>query len=263
MPRIYWTIPEIGMKNSTNNSHIKVLSACVTGPMHKIRQMPCQDYCRHSTRGDNFVAVLSDGAGSAKYGRIGAKILCDTLIDLLPNVPFRDVKTSIINSVEVAREKLLFHRLNSRNNPRGLMAFSATLVGVVYHKNHGIFFHIGDGAALAFTGSNFSEYVASKPENGIFSCETYFYTMDDWRDCIRFTTFEKAHTIMMMSDGVTGFSFSSDYKNIEPRFLLPIDRFLSKEPIKSRARRALYNTLGTSQAQKINPDDKTFLWAKL
>ena len=68
---------------------------------------------------------------------------------------------------------------------------------------------------------------------------------------------------MMMSDGVTGFSFSSDYKNIEPRFLLPIDRFLSKEPIKSRARRALYNTLGTQQAQKINPDDKTFLWAKL
>ncbi len=262
MPLIYWTIPEIGMKNNTNN-HIKVLSACVTGPVHKIRQIPCQDYCRHSTRGDNFVAVLSDGAGSAKYGRIGAKILCDTLIDLLPNVPFRDIKTSIINSVEVAREKLLFHRLNSRNNHRGLMAFSATLVGVVYHKNHGIFFHIGDGAALAFTGSNFSEYVASKPENGIFSCETYFYTMDDWRDCLRFTTFEKAHTIMMMSDGVTGFSFSSDYKNIEPRFLLPIDRFLSKEPIKSRARRALYNTLGTPQAQKINPDDKTFLWAKL
>lgn len=249
------------MKNSVNS--IKVLSACVTGPLHKIRKMPCQDYCRHSTRGDNFVAVLSDGAGSAKYGRIGARILCDTLVDLLPNVPFRDIRTSIINSVEIAREKLLFHRLNSRNNSRGLMAFAATLVGVVCHKGQGIFFHIGDGAALAFTGSGFNEYVASKPENGVFSCETYFYTMDDWRDCIRFTGFEKAHTIMMMSDGVTGFSFSSDFSSIEPRFLMPIDRFLTKESGKRRASRALYNTLSTPQAQKINPDDKTFLWAKL
>ena len=249
------------MKSKTRA--IKVLSAVVRGPLHKVRNMPCQDYCRYSTRGDNFVAIISDGAGSAKYGRIGAKILCDTLIDLLPNVPFRNIKTSVINAVETAREKLQFHRLNSRNNKKGLMAFSATLIGVVYHKDKGIFFHIGDSAALAFVGSDFSHYVTSKPENGVFSCETYFYTMDDWRDCIRFTVFEKAHTIMMMSDGVTGFSFSSDYENIEPRFLMPIDRFLTKEPLKSRASRALYNTLSTPQAQKINPDDKTFLWAKL
>ncbi len=250
------------MKNRAKHC-AKVISACVTGPLHKVRNMPCQDYCRYSTKGENFVGIISDGAGSAKYGRIGAKILCDTLVDLLPNVPFGDIKTSIINSIEVAREKLMFHRLNSRNNHRGLMSFAATVVGVVYHKNKGIFFHIGDGAALAFTGGDFSHYVASKPENGIFSCETYFYTMDDWKDCIRFTSFEKAHTIMMMSDGVTGFSFSSDFNNIESRFLMPIDRFLSKEAIKYRACRALKNTLSTSQAQKLNPDDKTFLWARL
>ena len=249
------------MRKNINN--IKALSACVTGPLHRINKTPCQDYCRYSSKGGNFVAIISDGAGSAKYGRIGAKILCDTLVDLLPNVPFADIKTSIINSVEVAREKLFFHRLNSRNNPRGLMSFAATLVGVVWNKGKGMFFHIGDGAAIAFVGADFSKYIISKPENGIFSCETYFYTMDDWRECIRFTSFEKAHTIMMMSDGVTGFSLSSDYKNIEPKFLLPIDKFLSKEKIKARAQRALRNTLSTPQAQKINPDDKTFLWAKL
>ena len=59
-------------------NRIRVLSACVTGPSHKVRNIPCQDYCRYATKGDNFVAILSDGAGSAKYGRIGAKILCDT-----------------------------------------------------------------------------------------------------------------------------------------------------------------------------------------
>ena len=199
------------MKNS--NHKIRALSACVKGPLHKTRNMPCQDYCKYSNKGENFVGIISDGAGSAKYGRIGAKILCETLVDLLPNVPFAEIKTAIINSIEIAREKLQFHRLNSKNNPRGLMSFAATLVGVVYHKDKGIFFHIGDGAALAFLGGSFSKYVISTPENGAFSCETYFYTMDDWKECIRFTFFDKAHTIMMMSDGVTGFSFLPNFKD--------------------------------------------------
>ena len=247
----------------SDSKKIKALHACVTGPLHKIRKMPCQDYCKYSSKGENFVGIISDGAGSAKYGRIGAKILCETLVDLLQNVPFAEIKPAIINSIEIAREKLLFHRLNSNKNSRGIMSFAATLVGVVYHNNEGVFFHIGDGAALAFMGGSFSKYVISKPENGAFSCETYFYTMDDWRDCIRFTFFNKAHTIMMMSDGVTSFSFLPEFSDIEPRFLLPIDRFLSKEPTKKRAARALYNTLSTEKAQRLNPDDKTFLWIKL
>lgn len=251
----------IGMRKTDNR--IRVLSACVTGPVHLSNKTACQDYCRHSSNGENFIAVVSDGAGSAKYGRIGAKIVCDTLIDLLPNAPFRDIKTSIVNAIEIARERLHFHRLNSSKNTKGLMAFAATVVGVVYHKKQGIFFHVGDGAALAFTGGDFSKYTTSKPENGVFSCETYFYTMSDWRETLRFTNFEKAHTIMLMSDGLTNFSFSSDFSSIEPNFIIPIDNFLSNEKLKSRAQRALINTLNNNKAKRINPDDKTFVWIKL
>jgi serine/threonine protein phosphatase PrpC len=252
---------EIGMKKISNN--IRVLSACITGPVHLGRGQTCQDYCRYSTKGENFVAVVSDGAGSAKYGRIGAKIICDTLIDLLPNVPFKDIKTSITNAIEVARERLFFHRLNSGKNTKGLMSFAATIVGVVYNKGRGIFFHVGDGAAVAFVGGDFSRHIMSRPENGIFSCETYFYTIDDWKENLRFTNFEKAHTIMLMSDGLTNFSFTPDFNGIEKKFIIPIDNFLTKEKFKSKAKRALENTLNTAQAKKLNPDDKTFLWAKL
>lgn len=135
----------------TKAANIKVRAACITGPVHLGRGQLCQDRCRWSTRGANFVAVVSDGAGSTKYGRIGAKIVCDTLVDLLENAPFKDIRAAIVKAIGVARDKLAFHRLNSANNKKGIMAFAATVVGVVCHKDEGLFFHIGDGAALAFT----------------------------------------------------------------------------------------------------------------
>ena len=261
MPKIYWTTREIGMKK--NKGKIKVCATCVTGPIHRGRGQPCQDYCRYSTRGSNFVAVVSDGAGSTKYGRIGAKIVCDTLVDILANANFKNIRSAITHAIEVARDKITFHRYNSANNKKGIMAFAATVVGVVCHRGEGLFFHIGDGAALAFTSPDLSQYVASKPENGVFSCETYFYTMDDWKESLRFTPFCQADTVILMSDGLTNFSFSPDFSRIEPNFLLPISNFLKTEPQKARAERALANTLNTARAQKLNPDDKTFLWAKL
>ncbi len=247
----------------TKAENIKVRAARITGPIHLDRGQRCQDHCRWSTRGANFVAVVSDGAGSTKYGHIGARIVCDTLVDLLANAPFENMRTAIVEAIDVARDKLAFHRLNSANNKKGIMAFAATVVGVVCHKGEGLFFHIGDGAAVAFTSPDLSDYITSKPENGVFACETYFYTMDDWRESLRFTTFKEAHTIMLMSDGLTNFSFAPDFSRIEPNFLLPINDFLKREKQQTRAVRALTNTLNTTRAKRLNPDDKTFLWVKL
>lgn len=102
----------------TKAANIKVRAACITGPVHLGRGQLCQDRCRWSTRGANFVAVVSDGAGSTKYGRIGAKIVCDTLVDLLENAPFKDIRAAIVKAIGVARDKLAFHRLNSANNKK-------------------------------------------------------------------------------------------------------------------------------------------------
>lgn len=247
----------------TKPENIRVRAASVVGPVHASRGQPCQDYCRYTTRGKNFVAVVSDGAGSAKYGRIGAKTVCDTLVDLLADAPFKNIRRAIVHAIEVARGKLLFHRYNSAANKKGIMAFAATVVGVVCHRGEGVFFHIGDGAALAFVAEDFSQYVASRPENGVFACETYFYTMDDWQETLRFTPFRQAHTLMLMSDGLTNFSFTPDFSRIEPKFLLPINDFLNREKQQARAVRALTNTFNTVRAKKLNPDDKTFLWARL
>ena len=145
-----------------------------------------------------------------------------------------------------------------------ILNFSATVVGVVYHRNHGVFFHIGDGAGVAVCENNKNlSYILSRPANGRFSCETYFYTMKNWGECLRFTKIDKCESLFLMTDGVTNFALSDDMCSLKKGFLEPINKYLKNEPNKQRALRALYNTLDTKQARKLNSDDKTFLWAGL
>jgi len=71
---------------------IRVIATKVTGGLHRSKLTPCQDFYHYACSGNKLVAVVSDGAGSAKYGKIGAKIVCETLVDLLINAPIKDVK---------------------------------------------------------------------------------------------------------------------------------------------------------------------------
>ena len=239
----------------------KVIAASVTGPAHLIKRQNCQDYCRYAVDGRNIVAAVADGAGSAPFGKIGARLICDTIVDLLKNADFKSVKSMVKKAVEVARDKALRHRFNKSKSEKHLLDFSATLVGFVYRQGQGVFFHIGDGAALALKQDG--RYIASPPQNGNFRCETFFYTMDDWKDSLRFTSFDNVDTIFLMSDGLTNFAFSPDFKRIEKGFLLPINNFLAQDISKQKAVRALINTLNTPIAKRLNSDDKTLLWARL
>ncbi len=264
MFRICLKIRVTGMKKSSSSRKIRVVAASVCGPMHRYRKMPCQDYFKHKICGRNFVAVVSDGAGSAKYGKIGARVICETMVDLLANCRFDNIKAKILSSIETARRKLMRHRLNKSKGTDGLIDFSATVVGAVCSpEGEGLFFHIGDGAGIALSGDDYDCFVASKPENGNFSCETFFYTMDDWKDSLRFTPFEHADTIFLMSDGLTNFAFSADYSRIEKGFIAPINTFLRNEKSRPKALRALNNTLNLPMAKRLNSDDKTLLWARI
>lgn len=245
------------MKNKPN---IKIIAASVAGQLHANKKQPCQDYYQYAIA-RNLVAVVSDGAGSAKYGKIGAKTLCSTLCDLLKNADFSNIEEHIVHAVKTVRQKLSLHRFNKSKNDLGLAPFAATLVGVVYKKNQGVFFHIGDGAALSLHKG--SDFTASRPENGAFSCETFFFTQQAWRENLRFTKIADAQSILLMSDGLTSFAFQPDFLDIEHKFITPINDFLSAEPCKTKAAKALANTLNTPRAQKLNPDDKTLVWIKV
>ncbi len=242
---------------------IRVIATKITGSLHEAKQTPCQDFYHYACSGNKLVAVVSDGAGSAKYGKIGAKIICETIVDLLINTPLKNAEQTVKRAIEIARGKLMLHRLNKSKSEQEILNFSATIVGVMYHREQGIFFHIGDGAGIAVHSTAPLDYTLSQPMNGRFSCETYFYTMNNWRSNLRFTKISKTEALFLMTDGVTNFALSEDMRSLKKGFIEPINQYLQRESNKLRAVKALNNTLDTKQARKLNSDDKTFLWAGL
>jgi hypothetical protein len=222
------------------------------------------------TPGGALIAVVSDGAGSARYGGEGAVILCEQVGAALARLfgkakprPSRALLRQACRAVEAGVEATRARVLAEAPPDAGMYDYHATLVGAVALPGKGgLFFHIGDGAALAFDGER---WLLSPPHNGEYSYETYFFTEPGWRRNLRFRLIEPGYdTIFVMTDGVTDLGLRNRGEGPEPfmAFFEPIGRFLASAS-REEGERALATTLDTPAARERSSDDKTLVWARL
>ncbi len=243
----------------------KVVAASVSGIAHSAHGNPCEDAFYWLKQNGVFIAIVCDGAGSAAESDFGAqhgsKTICEEVLIQFNSIeehPDREeLEFWIRTAIKTAR-----NTLPGVINAEDMVRYHATLVGVIVTDETGLFFHIGDGLAMAVKNDQWQDAVVSKPENGSTALKTYFYTEPHWFKHLRFTELSPdTEVIALMSDGAMSFVANQDGSKIDPDFIVPVDKHL-QEIDSDKGIAALTASLNRPETQNITTDDKTLLWAR-
>jgi hypothetical protein len=175
--------------------------ATCRGTSHLRDNSECQDTSRCIRAGADsgiLIAIVSDGAGSARFGKGGSALTCRTITECARQhfkatgeAPTDD---EIWAWIDQARDRISLAASRRESTPR---EFAATLIAVIALLDQTIILHIGDGAAVCKIDGQWA--VPSWPANGGYASTTYFIT-DDPRPELRITR------LPLAADGVSVFS---------------------------------------------------------
>ena len=198
-------------------------SASVIGSSHIETGADLQDAYCVGQGGDIGFAIVSDGAGSAEFGRYGAWLTCRHLstrirayIKAESGLP--DDET-ISFWVEELRNRIRDIALARSTTPR---QFAATLTGALYTSDTLVAFQIGDSASAIKCEQTWSCLIW--PETGEYASTTYFVT--DEPD-VRLQTYRRLGTfnaLALFSDGVGELALSYVEEDVFAGFLDPMIR---------------------------------------
>lgn len=249
----------------------KVIQASVIGASHTVRGELCQDDCAATTfpapGGEEcFVALVSDGAGSAIRGGRGAMVACETGIRVIEQWVSQAQSLSFLSSDVVAEwVDTIRYNLWLASNAEGLLPrdYACTLLGVVIGENNAAFFQVGDGAIVIGEGDGFRPVFW--PDSGEYANMTYFITDEDALSHLHSEVSLKAPVeVAVFSDGIQRLALVYQTREVHKPFF---------EPMFVRLRKAagddecdllsghLAGFLGSSAVNDRTDDDKSLILA--
>lgn len=248
------------------NEFWKLAAASVIGPMHRRHDLRCDDTFAFALIDHWAIAVVCDGAGSARNGAEGAKIVSNAIVENLKLATSKkanrsSIRNIVISAIAKARDELIDCAAHAETD---LADYHTTVVGAICRRKRGIFFHIGDGAATCFDyrdGSNNSWKPKgfSSPTKGEFAEVTVFVTDNRWRDYLRFSPVRSTDAISLMTDGVTPFALSAGEIGPDSQFFDGVHDFLDSNSAEDGAR-SIFKLLDSPPSRKASFDDKTLVW---
>jgi hypothetical protein len=214
-----------------------------------------------------FVAVVSDGAGSAKHAEIGSQVVVREFSREVSKF-FREGGMFQAIADETAREWIdgirdrIFTKAASFSaSPRD---FAATLVAMIVSRDELVVCHIGDGGCAVRMKGSSKWQSPSWPAHGEYASTTYFVT-DDPQAQLRVTRIVGTYDeIAIFSDGIERLAL--DFAGLVPfdRFFNPMfASFPNGNPGRNRTiSRGLRNYLDSKVITDRTDDDKTLIMAR-
>lgn len=246
------------------------VGACSTGTSHLRAGVGCDDAgaCIEvdTPLGASLVLVVSDGAGSAEFSRIGSRIVTRSFCEsadlfLRSGGPASAITTEVANEwLDDIRDRLA---LAAQREGVPLKAFASTLVGCVLQSDTAVIIHVGDGACvLRFSGDTLW-HVPSWPAQGEFASTTFFVT-DDPSPNIKVTqVFGTVGDVALFSDGLERLALDFTTKSAFAPFFDSM--FSAIGDLTPGRQRELSNNLrsflDSSSVVERTDDDKTLLMA--
>jgi len=247
----------------------KIINASVIGTSHIDRQQICQDYCLaktiYSDTKSYLVALVSDGAGSAKKSELGAKYSCEIMLSCIQR-SLKNIQSRNLTKLDVEIWISIVQKsLNQLARRKGfiLRDFACTLMGTVVTKDWALFFQIGDGAMVASISNQWQ--VIFWPDTGEYANMTYFITEKQALSHlhVKIISAPPIEEVALFSDGLQRLVLSFLNKNVYTPFFDSIFSTLRKRPFfhYKELNKSLEHYLNSKVVNDRTDDDKTLVLA--
>ncbi|OBX62403.1 hypothetical protein A9299_04205 [Moraxella osloensis] len=266
---------------SSVQSSWQVYGASSIGKSHIDSNLPNQDSIYLQKTQDGLVAVVCDGAGSAKFSQAGAAFFSQSIGKMLLSLSVsvnRSVSGIAVDLVQVKQqiiEQLSQIRLDLQSQlpaESSLRDYHTTFTGLLIHANHqAILVQIGDSPLIT------SKFVVRHPHIDYFTNlqvygdnskneyvnETHFITQNNWQPFLRVEPIDLSQVdcLALMSDGCADLVFEG--ASVTPKIYRPFFGNLLFNLTQSQSSQQgsaiIEQALGNPATYRLTGDDKSLV----
>lgn len=262
---------------SSVQSSWQMYGASSIGKSHIDSNLPNQDSIYLQKTQDGLVAVVCDGAGSAKFSQAGAAFFSQSIAQMLLglSVSHSGIALDLGQLKQQIIEQLSQIRLDLQSQlpaESSLRDYHTTFTGLLIHSNHqAILVQIGDSPLIT------SQFVVRHPHIDYFTNlqvygddskneyinETHFITQDNWQSFLRVEAIDLSQVdcLALMSDGCADLVFEG--ASVTPKIYRPFFGNLLFNLTQSQSSQQgsaiIEQALGNPATYRLTGDDKSLL----
>ena len=240
------------------------------GTRHQAQNIPCQDYGDHHTFKDVVVGAVADGAGSAKYAEVGARVAVEKVLQFLASSEQSiKKKNRLTHAFTETEAKRVFHKtaelaiaaLQQQATQKGcqlgdlactLLVFLATPAWIAAMQ-------IGDGFMLVrLQGGSYQ--LLLEPDRGEFANETTFVTSANALSTLQVKVLAGPQQFICAStDALERVAIKLKDWTPFPPFFQPLEDYLKETANPEKDDAYLMGFLESERLNQKIDDDKTLL----